>query len=181
MTKLKTTLLAMILMAGVFVLVLVQEWRDREKDKNLLEAARRDTPLERICARSNPSASTGIFFGRQSLERSLKEFVAHFHQERNHQGLRNRIINGGAFVLGKARATPKRRNWSGVEVRRGLSTAVSVRHTQSGFCGNIPSHRSSSYWLTATQLIICGYPALDGRSPPYASDSARKNPRPVRW
>ena len=41
MTKLKTTRLAMILMAGMVVLLLVQQGRDREKDKNLLEAARR--------------------------------------------------------------------------------------------------------------------------------------------
>jgi putative transposase len=36
-----------------------------------------------------------IFFGQRSLERALKEFDVHFHQERNHQGLGNRIINPG--------------------------------------------------------------------------------------
>jgi len=39
-----------------------------------------------------------IFFGRRSLERALKQFVAHYHLERNHQGLENRIINPGAEV-----------------------------------------------------------------------------------
>ncbi len=34
-----------------------------------------------------------IFFGRSSLERALKEFVAHYQRERNHQGLGNRIID----------------------------------------------------------------------------------------
>ena len=34
-----------------------------------------------------------IFFGRRSLERALGEFVAHYHAERNHQGLGNRIID----------------------------------------------------------------------------------------
>ena len=34
-----------------------------------------------------------IFFGQRSLERALKEFVAHYHTERNHQGLGNRIID----------------------------------------------------------------------------------------
>ena len=33
-----------------------------------------------------------IFFGQRSLERALREFVAHYHGERNHQGLGNRII-----------------------------------------------------------------------------------------
>ena len=36
-----------------------------------------------------------IFFGRRSLERALKEFVHHYHEERNHQGLENRIIDPG--------------------------------------------------------------------------------------
>jgi putative transposase len=36
-----------------------------------------------------------IFFGRRSLERALGEFVAHYHGERNHEGLRNRIIVPG--------------------------------------------------------------------------------------
>jgi putative transposase len=39
-----------------------------------------------------------IFFGRRSLERALKQFVTHFHKERNHQGLENRIIDPGDEV-----------------------------------------------------------------------------------
>jgi putative transposase len=34
-----------------------------------------------------------IFFGRKSLERALKEYTAHYHHERNHQGLENQIID----------------------------------------------------------------------------------------
>ena len=34
----------------------------------------------------------------RSLERALKQFVAHYHLERNHQGLENRIIDPGAEV-----------------------------------------------------------------------------------
>ena len=34
-----------------------------------------------------------VFFGQRSLERALREFVAHYHGERNHQGLANRIID----------------------------------------------------------------------------------------
>jgi len=33
-----------------------------------------------------------IFFGEDSLRRALREFVAHYHMERNHQGLGNRLI-----------------------------------------------------------------------------------------
>ena len=33
-----------------------------------------------------------IFLGQASLRRAIKEFVAHYHMERNHQGLGNRLI-----------------------------------------------------------------------------------------
>jgi transposase InsO family protein len=34
-----------------------------------------------------------VFFGRQSLERAIHQYVEHFHQERNHQGLGNQLID----------------------------------------------------------------------------------------
>jgi putative transposase len=33
-----------------------------------------------------------IFFGEDSLRNAIREFVAHYHLERNHQGLENRLI-----------------------------------------------------------------------------------------
>ena len=39
-----------------------------------------------------------IFFGEASLRRALREFAEHFHHERNHQGLGNRIIDAGTEV-----------------------------------------------------------------------------------
>ena len=33
-----------------------------------------------------------IFFGRKSLENSVREYVEHYHAERNHQGLGNELI-----------------------------------------------------------------------------------------
>ena len=39
-----------------------------------------------------------IFFGETSLRRALREFGEHFHHERNHQGLGNRIIDPGTEV-----------------------------------------------------------------------------------
>jgi hypothetical protein len=46
-----------------------------------------------------------ILFGEGSLQRAIHEFVAHYHGERNHQGLCDRLIipdksrpgNGGAI------------------------------------------------------------------------------------
>ena len=34
-----------------------------------------------------------IFFGEDSLRRAITEFLVHYHQERNHQGLGNRLID----------------------------------------------------------------------------------------
>ena len=34
-----------------------------------------------------------IFFGRRSLDRAIREFVEHYHAERNHQGLTNGLID----------------------------------------------------------------------------------------
>jgi putative transposase len=33
-----------------------------------------------------------IFFGEKSLRNAVREFVAHYHSERNHQGIGNQII-----------------------------------------------------------------------------------------
>jgi putative transposase len=33
-----------------------------------------------------------IFFGEASLRRAIREFIAHYHRERNHQGLLNRLL-----------------------------------------------------------------------------------------
>jgi hypothetical protein len=39
-----------------------------------------------------------IFFGQRSLERALKNFAIHYHEERNHQGLDNKLIDPGDEV-----------------------------------------------------------------------------------
>ena len=39
-----------------------------------------------------------IFFGENSLRRAIREYLAHYHGERNHQGLDNKIIDPGAGV-----------------------------------------------------------------------------------
>ena len=33
-----------------------------------------------------------IFFGERSLRKATSEYAAHYHRERNHQGLENRLI-----------------------------------------------------------------------------------------
>src|SRR5205814_6493357 len=39
-----------------------------------------------------------IFFGEDSLRNAIREFVAHYHFERNHQGLDNRLIINNAML-----------------------------------------------------------------------------------
>jgi transposase InsO family protein len=40
-----------------------------------------------------------IFFGEESLRQAIRQFLGHYHQERNHQGLGNRLIDAGAEVV----------------------------------------------------------------------------------
>ncbi len=39
-----------------------------------------------------------IFFGEKSLRNAIKTYLAHYHEERNHQGLENKIIDPGNGV-----------------------------------------------------------------------------------
>jgi hypothetical protein len=39
-----------------------------------------------------------IFFGGKSLENAVREYVEHYHQERNHQGLGNELIDPSDHV-----------------------------------------------------------------------------------
>ena len=39
-----------------------------------------------------------IFFGESSLRRAVGQFLEHYHAERNHRGLGNRLISAGAEV-----------------------------------------------------------------------------------
>ena len=39
-----------------------------------------------------------IFFGENSLRKTIDEFLEHFHSERNHQGLNNKLIRPGDEV-----------------------------------------------------------------------------------
>jgi hypothetical protein len=39
-----------------------------------------------------------IFFGERSLRNTVGQFLSHFHSERNHQGLGNKIVEPGKEV-----------------------------------------------------------------------------------
>jgi len=52
--------------------------------------------LETFCAKG--AFFFTIFFGGRSLRVAVAEFLIHFHAERNHQGLGNRLIEPGEEV-----------------------------------------------------------------------------------
>ena len=43
-----------------------------------------------------------IFFGRSSLQRALTEYMVHYHHERNHQGVGNRLLQSTAGISGRS-------------------------------------------------------------------------------
>jgi transposase InsO family protein len=43
-----------------------------------------------------------IFVGQASLRRAVTEYMNHYHAERNHQGIENRLIHGPTVVMSKS-------------------------------------------------------------------------------
>ena len=55
-----------------------------------------------------------IFFGESSLRQAVRQFLEHYHAERNHQGLGNRLIDAGAEVGRRAGAVHCRERLGGI-------------------------------------------------------------------
>ena len=55
-----------------------------------------------------------IFFGEASLRTAIQNFVAHYHSERNHQGLGNRLISPEAGHLDNAGEVQRRQRLGGM-------------------------------------------------------------------
>jgi putative transposase len=55
-----------------------------------------------------------IFFGEESLRTAIQNFVAHYHSERNHQGLANQLISPEAGHLGSAGKVQRRQRLGGM-------------------------------------------------------------------
>jgi hypothetical protein len=49
-----------------------------------------------------------IFFSRLSLERALTHYVAHYHEERNHQGMQNRLLKCADGPINPGRRVERR-------------------------------------------------------------------------
>lgn len=55
-----------------------------------------------------------IFFGRSSLQRALTEYMAHYHNERNHQGVGNRLLQSAAGTSGSSGPIRRRERLGGM-------------------------------------------------------------------
>jgi hypothetical protein len=55
-----------------------------------------------------------IFIGKGSLRRAIAEYMAHFHEERNHQGLKNRLIYRKPAIAGGDTAIHRRTRLGGM-------------------------------------------------------------------
>ncbi len=42
-----------------------------------------------------------IFFGENALRNAVRQFLEHYHAERNHQGLENRLVDPGGEEVGR--------------------------------------------------------------------------------
>ena len=55
-----------------------------------------------------------ILFGEKSLRTAISNFIAHYHTERNHQVLANRLISSEARQVGRAGLVQRRERLSGM-------------------------------------------------------------------
>ena len=55
-----------------------------------------------------------VFFGEDSLRQAIHEFVIHYHRERNHQGLDNRLITPMEATIDTAATIVRRQRLGGL-------------------------------------------------------------------
>ena len=55
-----------------------------------------------------------IFFGEESLRTAIQNFIVHYHTERNHQGLSNRLINPEEGHVGATGVVRRRQRLGGM-------------------------------------------------------------------
>src|SRR5437870_8998964 len=84
-----------------------------------------------------------ILFGEESLRTAMHNFVAHYHTERNHQGLANRLISPAAGLLGNAGVVQRR---PGIHRSRAAPSAATF--ISPVFASSTTRARFSVRWIT---------------------------------
>jgi transposase InsO family protein len=70
---------------------------------------------ERFVRSIKEKCLTKMFFvGQRSLRRAITEYMTHFHEERNHQGLGNRLIRGFPVVAANDASIRRRTRLGGM-------------------------------------------------------------------
>jgi len=55
-----------------------------------------------------------IFIGPASLHHAIQQYLAHYHRERNHQGLDNRLLQPAPVVTSRQAPIQKRQRFGGM-------------------------------------------------------------------
>jgi hypothetical protein len=55
-----------------------------------------------------------VFFGKDMVRRAVHSYVGHYHRERNHQGLENRLLEAGEEVARKEGEVQCREHLGGI-------------------------------------------------------------------
>ena len=55
-----------------------------------------------------------IFLGEASLRRAIGDFMAHYHEERNHQGLDNKLLRADPMVAADGAVIQRRQRLGGM-------------------------------------------------------------------
>ncbi len=99
-----------------------------------------------------------IFFGERSLQVAVAEFLSHFHAERNHQGLGNRLIAPGEEVGRTAGDVARRRAWAGMQTLACRLKPDPLAHP--GFFSLPSFSRSACNPMAAPRFPACGSVAI---------------------
>jgi hypothetical protein len=100
-----------------------------------------------------------ILFGENALRQAVRQFVIHFHQERNHQGLKNRLIEAGKEV-GRSDGKVRCRERLGVqELARGRWRTKRWQSLHGDKPGGRPFTRSTLYRLLTNVTYTGARPA----------------------
>jgi transposase InsO family protein len=67
-----------------------------------------------VCSVKEECLDRMILIGQGSLRRAIAEFLAHYHAERNHQGMGNRVIQAGARPLTSVGSIRRRQRLGGM-------------------------------------------------------------------
>jgi len=92
-----------------------------------------------------------VFFGERSLRRALAEFVAHYHGERNHQGLGDNLIEPDENVGSTSGKVTRRDRLGGMLRYYYRDAAREIPHFLP--CGHPSDRARSASWANGSRIV----------------------------